>query len=71
MNKFNSARSRRTTSTDARTQEASRYFATFRTEDKLIPFVEFTVVAPTPEQAKQIARRAAAPLGLSKGLLID
>lgn len=42
-----------------------RYFATFRTSDPAIQFVEFTVVAPSRKQAAQLARKAAKPLGLS------
>lgn len=41
-----------------------KWWATFPTPDPAVPFVEFTVVAPRREDAKKIARQAAAVLGL-------
>ncbi len=43
-----------------------RFWASFPTSNPSVPFVEFTIVARTPSDAKRIAKEAAIPLGLKK-----
>ena len=53
--------------TDSRTE---RFYASFQTRNPAVPFVEVTVVAGSRVEAKRLAEKAVAGIGLS-GAEID